>query len=80
MAITFTKVRSASRSYGRGSDSSYQPASYNVLKDGKVVGAIYSHGRGYMGSSSWYIDLSNGKGNSAKTLKDAKKKAVRMLG
>lgn len=53
--VTFKKHHPASRAYGRGRDSFYIPAVYQVMKDGRLVGYISGSNPGYMERITWQV-------------------------
>ncbi len=53
MAVEVVKRLSSSRSFGRGMDSTYTPATYSVLEDGEEVGTLRGSSAEYMQRSTW---------------------------
>ena len=81
--ITFKQLTKPTQSYGRGADSTYQAASYQIFKDGKPVGLIQAEPRRYLESAQWGVSKYDEKGvlrpvrSSLKTLGDAQEGAKR---
>ncbi len=63
------KARTASQSYGRGSDQAHSTARYEIVVDGVVVGSIYGSDTSYGQRADWNVDrlAANGQWRPSKT-------------
>lgn len=55
MSVIIKRTRKSSQSYGRGRDQAYQPAFYDIIKDGKTVGHIMARSVVYMETPTWQV-------------------------